>query len=414
MPCVSRMELGVVSRWQRLWLRSSERHRQLLEARTRLNDIALARSFNFDAWRKRFNGWVDQQKLRVNDLFRRFDSNHDGMLTREEFMKGLKASGLAMSQIELEKIADHFDRDRDGYIDLSEISSILRGLRRARSLAKKQPVSDSEKIDYEIQHQVSHCSCSKKFKVVRVAEGQYRFGDSQKLRLVRILRSTVMVRVGGGWEPLEEFLRKHDPCRATRRTNASLRGMDVGLTTASFATKTQTAISHKNSELRGGGGRGGGEGNGGDATLTVTELLSGRKTATLPTKRSSTTTMRPGATGTWSGRGSRETTPTRSPGLSAQATRAEPLRHTLVRQGSPKATKTGGPARSRTPSRGLSPPTGDGHKTPTSAPTTPSHIPKPARRPISPSSSAHTATGVGPRPSGIPRSKMAKNSPRHK
>ena len=55
--------------------------------------LLLFRSFNFDAWRKRFNGWVDQQKLRVNDLFRRFDSNHDGMLTREEFMKGLKASG---------------------------------------------------------------------------------------------------------------------------------------------------------------------------------------------------------------------------------------------------------------------------------------------------------------------------------
>ena len=32
-----------VNRWQKLWLRSSERHRQLLEARTRLNDIALAR-----------------------------------------------------------------------------------------------------------------------------------------------------------------------------------------------------------------------------------------------------------------------------------------------------------------------------------------------------------------------------------
>ena len=58
-----------------------------------MKDIALARSFNFDNWKKRFNSWVDQQKLRVNDLFRRFDSNHDGMLTREEFMKGLKASG---------------------------------------------------------------------------------------------------------------------------------------------------------------------------------------------------------------------------------------------------------------------------------------------------------------------------------
>ena len=66
------------------------------------------------------------------------------------FFPPMFPAGLAMSQIELEKIADHFDRDKDGYIDLSEISSILRGLRRARSLAKKQPISDSEKIDYEV------------------------------------------------------------------------------------------------------------------------------------------------------------------------------------------------------------------------------------------------------------------------
>ena len=58
-----------------------------------MKDIALARSFNFDAWQQRFVAWVNQNKLRVSDLFRRFDSNHDGMLTREEFMKGLKASG---------------------------------------------------------------------------------------------------------------------------------------------------------------------------------------------------------------------------------------------------------------------------------------------------------------------------------
>lgn len=40
-----------------------------------------------------------------------------------------------------------------------------------------------------------------------------QFGESQKLRLVRILRSTVMVRVGGGWVSLDEFLIKNDPCR---------------------------------------------------------------------------------------------------------------------------------------------------------------------------------------------------------
>lgn len=40
-----------------------------------------------------------------------------------------------------------------------------------------------------------------------------QFGESQQLRMVRILRSTLMVRVGGGWTALDEFLVKNDPCR---------------------------------------------------------------------------------------------------------------------------------------------------------------------------------------------------------
>ena len=59
-------------------------------------------------------------------------------------------TGLAMNQIELEKIADSFDRDHDGFIDLSEINAILRGTRRTRSLAKR-PVTDSEKIEQEVR-----------------------------------------------------------------------------------------------------------------------------------------------------------------------------------------------------------------------------------------------------------------------
>ncbi len=47
-----------------------------------------------------------------------------------------------------------------------------------------------------------------------------QFGDSQQLRLVRILRSTVMVRVGGGWMALDEFLVKNDPCRGKSDINA--------------------------------------------------------------------------------------------------------------------------------------------------------------------------------------------------
>merc|ERR1712037_831434 len=84
-----------------------------------------------------------------------------------------------------------------------------------------------------------------KFKVFQVGEGKYRFGESQKLRLVRILRSTVMVRVGGGWMALDEFLVKNDPCRAKGRTNVELREQftlapGVSQSMTSFKPKTST------------------------------------------------------------------------------------------------------------------------------------------------------------------------------
>ena len=51
-----------------------------------------------------------------------------------------------------------------------------------------------------------------------------QFGDSQLKRMVRILRTNVMVRVGGGWEDLNQFLNKHDPCRGLLKVvNACLR-----------------------------------------------------------------------------------------------------------------------------------------------------------------------------------------------
>ncbi|KPP78006.1 hypothetical protein Z043_102521, partial [Scleropages formosus] len=74
-----------------------------------------------------------------------------------------------------------------------------------------------------VTRQVAQCKCAKRFQVEQIGENKYRFGDSQQLRLVRILRSTVMVRVGGGWMALDEFLVKNDPCRARGRTNLELR-----------------------------------------------------------------------------------------------------------------------------------------------------------------------------------------------
>ena len=101
-----------------------------------------------------------------------------------------------MNQIELEKIADFFDKDHSGTIDLSEILRVLKGNRRGKYVVQ-EALSDAEKIENEvyikknfksfqnlftvnltnfpqIQLQISKCTCSKKFCVTRVAEGQYR------------------------------------------------------------------------------------------------------------------------------------------------------------------------------------------------------------------------------------------------
>lgn len=59
------------------------------------------------------------------------------------------------------------------------------------------------------------------------------------MRLVRILRSTVMVRVGGGWVALDEFLQKNDPCRGKLKSQKQI----YLYTFFSCVTHTQTHVS---------------------------------------------------------------------------------------------------------------------------------------------------------------------------
>ncbi|NXX33843.1 GA2L2 protein, partial [Nicator chloris] len=74
---------------------------------------------------------------------------------------------------------------------------------------------DLNNLDQMVQHLVSRCTCPVQFPMVKISEGKYRVGDSDTLIFVRILRQHVMVRVGGGWDTLEHYLDKHDPCRCT-------------------------------------------------------------------------------------------------------------------------------------------------------------------------------------------------------
>lgn len=73
--------------------------------------------------------------------------------------------------------------------------------------------NDLKSLDEMVRDLVEKCTCPTQFPMIRVSEGKYRIGDTKVLIFVRILRSHVMVRVGGGWDTLAHYLDKHDPCR---------------------------------------------------------------------------------------------------------------------------------------------------------------------------------------------------------
>ncbi|KHN76670.1 Dystonin [Toxocara canis] len=247
-------------RWKKLWVDSMEYGRRLREMKEYLDEMKKLESFTFEEWRERYLEWTDSGKARISDLFRRIDKSGTGRVPRSAFIDGIIASKFPTTRLEMEKVANEFDKG-DGMIDAKEFMARLRsdfakklptkqktdgekiseevirqsercschspykiqkvGEGHYRKLPTKQK-TDGEKISEEVIRQSERCSCHSPYKIQKVGEGHYRFGDTQIKRMVRILRSTVMVRVGGGWVALDEFLHKHDPCRAKGRTNIEM------------------------------------------------------------------------------------------------------------------------------------------------------------------------------------------------
>ena len=57
--------------------------------------------FNFDDWRRRYMRWMNHNKARVMDFFRRQDKDHDGKVTRDEFVQGIIASSKLSDFVEV-------------------------------------------------------------------------------------------------------------------------------------------------------------------------------------------------------------------------------------------------------------------------------------------------------------------------
>ncbi|XP_068616612.1 microtubule-actin cross-linking factor 1, isoforms 6/7 [Brachionichthys hirsutus] len=210
--------IQMVSQWQKLWLLAMARQKQLEQHHQALREMEEFANFDFTIWRKRYMQWISHLKSRILDVFRCIDRDQDGRISQKELIDYVLASKFPTNSLEMNAVANIFDMNSDGFIDYYEFVSALHPSRDPYRKAL-----DADQINEEVSRQVSQCNCPKRFQVEQISANRYRFGDSQQLRMVRILRSTLMVRVGGGWTALDEFLVKNDPCRVKGRTNLKIK-----------------------------------------------------------------------------------------------------------------------------------------------------------------------------------------------
>uniref|UniRef100_UPI00398E6066 microtubule-actin cross-linking factor 1, isoforms 6/7-like isoform X2 n=1 Tax=Pristiophorus japonicus TaxID=55135 RepID=UPI00398E6066 len=208
----------LLGKWNQLWSRASDRQSRLQDRLRTLRELQAFENFSFPTWRKRYLRWISSRKSRVLDVFRCMDKDQDGRISQQEFMQSVLSSKFPTSSLEMAAVAGVFDLNGDGFIDYYEFANALHP---SRDTPRRS--EDEDRIEDEVCRQVAECNCTQRFHVEQVTANRYRFGDSQQLRMVRILRSTVMVRVGGGWSALDEFLVKNDPCRVKGRTNLKIK-----------------------------------------------------------------------------------------------------------------------------------------------------------------------------------------------
>uniref|UniRef100_A0A8C5ENA1 Microtubule-actin cross-linking factor 1-like n=1 Tax=Gouania willdenowi TaxID=441366 RepID=A0A8C5ENA1_GOUWI len=208
----------LISQWQKLWLLATARQNQLDQHLQMLKEMEEFANFDFNIWRKSYIQWISHLKSRILDVFRCIDRDQDGRISLKEFIDYVLASKFPTNSLEMNAVANIFDTNSDGYIDYYEFVSALHP---SRDPYRK--TMDADQINEEVSRQVAQCNCPNRFQVEQISANRYKFGDSQQMRMVRMLRSTLMVRVGGGWTALDEFLVKNDPCRVKGRTNLKIK-----------------------------------------------------------------------------------------------------------------------------------------------------------------------------------------------
>lgn len=186
---------------------------------------------NFIGWCRQELWIKDVLMFETNDVVERCNEKNFVLCLLEVARRGAKFGMLAPMLIQLEEEIEEEIRDQEnlteamGETEESE-SSPKRTYSRKQSIGEPDPellarwreqqkrvLLDMRNLDELVREILGQCSCPSQFPMTKVSEGKYKVGDSSALIFIRVLRTHVMVRVGGGWDTLEHYLDKHDPCR---------------------------------------------------------------------------------------------------------------------------------------------------------------------------------------------------------
>uniref|UniRef100_A0A8C5LXP7 Growth arrest specific 2 like 1 n=1 Tax=Leptobrachium leishanense TaxID=445787 RepID=A0A8C5LXP7_9ANUR len=162
---------------------------------------------NFIAWCRQELGIPEVLMFETNDLVLRKGEKSFILCLLEVARRGARFGMPAPTLIQMEEeIEEELRRGRR--------SSDQRGYPPVkRPVQPPRTICDLKNLDELVREILGFCRCPSQFPMIKISEGKYQVGDSNTLIFVRVLRSHVMVRVGGGWDTLEHYLDKHDPCR---------------------------------------------------------------------------------------------------------------------------------------------------------------------------------------------------------
>uniref|UniRef100_A0A3Q2Y5V2 Growth arrest specific 2 like 1 n=1 Tax=Hippocampus comes TaxID=109280 RepID=A0A3Q2Y5V2_HIPCM len=162
---------------------------------------------NFISWCRQELWIKDVLMFETNDLVERCNEKNFVLCLLEVARRGAKFGMLAPMLIQLEEEIEEEIRDQQGGLVEDEPEP------EPFTWPQKRVLCDMRNLDELVREILGRCSCPAQFPMIKVSEGKYKVGDSSALIFIRVLRTHVMVRVGGGWDTLEHYLDKHDPCR---------------------------------------------------------------------------------------------------------------------------------------------------------------------------------------------------------